>query len=206
MSDPFLGEIRTVGFDFAPTGWALCAGQLMAISQNAALFSLLGVNFGGNGTTNFQLPDLQGRSAVGTGNGTGLSPIIIGEKNGVENVTLTNQTLPSHTHTSTTASYPASLSGSISIPATTTTTGATNTPGITAVLGPATSAGHPATVYNTSAANTNLLPFTATLTGTVNPGTSQIGLTGSGLPIPIRNPYLGLTCIIALAGIFPSRG
>lgn len=75
MSDPYLGEIRMVGFTFAPSGWATCQGQTMPISQNSALFSLLGTTYGGDGVNTFKLPDLKGRSPVGTGNGLGLSPI-----------------------------------------------------------------------------------------------------------------------------------
>jgi microcystin-dependent protein len=78
MSDPFLGEIRMVGFNFNPVGWALCNGQLLPIAQNSALFALLGTTFGGNGTTTFGLPDFRGRGPVGMGNGPGLTPIVQG--------------------------------------------------------------------------------------------------------------------------------
>lgn len=80
--DPYLGEIRMVGFNFAPAGWALCQGQTLAISANQALFAVLGVQFGGNGTTNFQLPDLQGRMPLGQGDGIGLPPYIVGADGG----------------------------------------------------------------------------------------------------------------------------
>jgi microcystin-dependent protein len=99
MSDQFLGEIRQVGFNFPPSGWAQCDGQLMAISQNTALFSLLGTNFGGNGTTNFALPNLQGNVSVGIGQGNGLSQYVIGEQTGTETVTLLQSEMPSHNHT-----------------------------------------------------------------------------------------------------------
>ena len=85
--DPFLGEIRMVGFNFAPSGWALCNGQTMSIQQYAALFSLLGTTYGGNGTTNFNLPNLQGRVPIHPGSGAGLSPYVIGQNGGTENVT-----------------------------------------------------------------------------------------------------------------------
>src|ERR1700710_2907926 len=101
MSDPYLGEIRMAGFNFAPVGWALCWGQTISIAQNQALFSLLGVSFGGNGTTNFNLPDLRSRSPVGTGQGPGLTAIEIGQLSGSENVTLTLGNMPSHTHAAT---------------------------------------------------------------------------------------------------------
>src|SRR5208283_4162210 len=87
--EPFLGEISPVAFSFAPQGWALCNGQLLPISQNQALFALLGTTFGGNGTTNFALPDLRGRIATAFGQGTGLAPHTLGESSGQETHTLT---------------------------------------------------------------------------------------------------------------------
>src|SRR5579863_10316349 len=98
MSDQYLGESRMVGFNFAPTGWALCNGQIMSISQNTALFSLLGTTYGGNGTSTFALPDLRGRRVVGAGQGPGLSLHDLGEMGGEESVTLIVSQLPIHTH------------------------------------------------------------------------------------------------------------
>jgi microcystin-dependent protein len=98
MSDPFIGEIRMFGGNFAPAGWALCEGQLLAISENDALFTLIGTTYGGDGQTTFALPDLRGRLPIHAGTGPGLSPRTIGEQDGVENVTLTNPQLPLHTH------------------------------------------------------------------------------------------------------------
>jgi microcystin-dependent protein len=98
MSSPFLGEIRVVGFNFAPRGWATCDGQLLPISQSTALFSLLGTTFGGNGTTNFGLPNFQGIVPVGSGSGAGLSPYSIGETGGTSTETITPATMPAHTH------------------------------------------------------------------------------------------------------------
>jgi microcystin-dependent protein len=98
MSTPFLGEIRAFGFGFAPRGWALCNGQTLPINQNTALFSLLGINYGGNGTSNFQLPNLQSSVAIHVGTGTGLMPYAIGQTGGVENVTLTQGQMPTHGH------------------------------------------------------------------------------------------------------------
>jgi microcystin-dependent protein len=96
--EPFLGQIQAFGFNFAPRGWAKCDGTLLAISQNQALFSLLGTQFGGDGRTTFALPDLRGRSIVHAGQGAGLSPIQIGQKGGQENVTLNTNNLPPHNH------------------------------------------------------------------------------------------------------------
>ena len=99
MSDFFLGTIRLVGFDFAPVDWALCQGQALSIAENAALFSLLGTYFGGDGVNTFNLPDLRGRVALGQGQGPGLSNYVQGQAGGVEGVALTAGQAPSHRHT-----------------------------------------------------------------------------------------------------------
>ncbi len=98
MAEPFLGEIRLFAFNFAPVGWAFCSGQLLSISQNTALFALLGTFYGGNGVNTFALPDLQSRIAVGQGQGAGLSPYVIGQAGGSEGITLAESEMPSHTH------------------------------------------------------------------------------------------------------------
>lgn len=98
MSEPFVGEIRMFAGNFAPRGWAFCDGQLLAVSQNDALFSLLGTIYGGDGRTTFGLPDLRGRIPLHQGTGPGLSPRRLGSKGGAENVTLTTNQLASHTH------------------------------------------------------------------------------------------------------------
>ena len=99
MSNPYIGEIRMFGGNFAPAGWAMCQGQIMAISQNDTLFNLIGTTYGGDGQETFGLPDLQGRAPVHMGQGPGISQNYqIGEKAGVETVTLTTQQIPIHTH------------------------------------------------------------------------------------------------------------
>src|SRR5215469_7252148 len=98
MSSPFVGEIRMAGFNFAPTGWAQCNGQVLPISQNTALFSLLGTNFGGDGKSNFGLPNMPGRVPLQWGQGPGLSDRIIGEADGEATVTLNTSDVPAHTH------------------------------------------------------------------------------------------------------------
>ena len=98
MSEPFVGEIRMFAGNFAPRGWAFCDGQLLAVSQNDALFSLLGTIYGGDGRTTFGLPDLRGRIPIHAGSGPGLSPRRLGSKGGAEKVTLTVNQLPSHNH------------------------------------------------------------------------------------------------------------
>lgn len=99
QADPYLGEIRCFGFNFAPKGWAVAAGQIMAISQNTALFALLGTTYGGDGQTTFALPDLRGRVIIGYGQGAGLSDHFIGEQGGSETTTLTVAQMPAHSHT-----------------------------------------------------------------------------------------------------------
>lgn len=98
MADPFVGEIRAFPFNFAPKGWALCNGQLLPLTQNTALFSLLGTNYGGDGKSTFGLPDLQGRVAIHPGQGPGLSWHDLGEEGGVEFVTLLESEIPAHAH------------------------------------------------------------------------------------------------------------
>jgi microcystin-dependent protein len=98
MADPFVGEIRIFGFNFAPLGWALCDGQLLPIAQNTALFSLLGTSFGGDGRSTFGLPNFQGAVAVDQGQGAGLSPYNVGQSGGSSAVTVQTPQLPAHTH------------------------------------------------------------------------------------------------------------
>ena len=98
MADPFVAEIRIFPFNFAPKGWAWCDGQLMPLSQNTALFSLLGTTYGGNGKSNFALPDLQGRAPMHPGQGPGLSLHDLGETGGSETVTLLESEIPAHNH------------------------------------------------------------------------------------------------------------
>ena len=181
MSDPFLGEIRMVGFNFAPRGWAQCQGQLMAISQNTALFSLLGTMYGGDGRVTFGLPDFQGRSPVGMGQGPGLSPIDQGEKAGTENVTLTVVNMPTHNHPTM-----VQVAGAPSSPV--------NTPSASnSVLGASGAGQGQAAIWSTE------------LTSPVQMSGVQAGLAGGNQPFPTRNPYLGINFCIAVEGIFPSR-
>jgi len=98
MADQFLGEVRCVGFNFPPAGWAFCDGQLMSIAQNTALFSLLGTFYGGDGKSTFALPNLQGNVAIAQGQGGGLSPRFIGEASGAANVILSQSQMPTHNH------------------------------------------------------------------------------------------------------------
>lgn len=187
MSEPFLGEIRMVGFNFNPRGWAFCNGALIGIAQNSALFSLLGTTFGGNGQTTFGLPDYRGRSPVGQGQGPGLAAITQGEMAGAENISLTLAQLPMH--------VPAVVVN-VAIPAVTTSANVAATPSTTSHLGPVAAGGRPGTLYSTDPTDTTLAPFAAQVT--VSP-------VGGSQPVPLRNPFLGTNFIIALEGIFPSR-
>jgi microcystin-dependent protein len=98
MAQPYVGEIRMFAGNFAPAGWAMCAGQLMPIAENDTLFTLIGTTYGGDGQETFGLPDLQGRIPIHQGTGPGLSSYVIGEKAGTESVTLTTQQMPTHNH------------------------------------------------------------------------------------------------------------
>ncbi|WP_188036706.1 phage tail protein [Pseudomonas sp. EZ-C24] len=194
MSDPFLGEIRMFAGTYAPRGWALCQGQLLPIVQNQALFSLLGTYYGGNGTTNFALPDLRGRAAIGTGQGPALSQIDLGESSGSEAVTLTANNIPQ---------VPVNLAAvkaTVAVPAFSGDADS-NLPASNRVLAKSVDAdgsGVNVSIFSESAADTALTAFQAPLTGSATAG-------GSSLPISVRNPSLGVNMIIAVEGIYPSR-
>ena len=182
MSNPYLGEIRCFGFNFAPVGWAMCNGQLLPISQDTALFSLLGTTYGGNGTSNFALPNLQGQIPMHWGNGTGLSPTVIGEAQGTSTVTVTSSALPQHTHTLT--AYVTAPGGAPERLA---------SPDLaTSYIGPS----NPDAIYLTG-------PTAGQINTSFNP--AVIGTTGSGLAHDNMQPYLVLNFCIALQGVFPSR-
>ncbi len=175
-STPYLGGIFMFAGNFAPRGFALCQGQLMSISQNTALFSILGTTYGGDGIQTFALPDLRGRAPVGAGNGPGLSPVTLGELAGTQNATILTSNLPAHTH---------SLNAS-------TSAGTQPLPTGNVLASVQDSQGGQSTAYINAAPNTPMAP-------------TSIGQTGNGLPISIQSPYLGLNFIIATQGVFPSR-
>lgn len=173
--EAFLGEIRWVAFNFTPTGWAPCAGQLLQINQNQALFALLGTIYGGDGRTTFGLPDLRGRVQIGQGAGPGLTPRNIGDVGGEEAVTLTVDQMPAHSH-----------------PALATTNTATSDSPTGRILANVSADGPDPKIYSSS-------------TGNVSLGPSAIGAVGGGQPHDNMPPFLTLNCIIAVQGIFPSR-
>jgi len=175
----FLGTIQTFAFPFNPSGWQQCNGQLLSIAQSTALFSLIGTTYGGNGQTNFALPNLQGRVPLCQGNGLGLTPRVMGEMAGTESQTLLISNMPQHTHV---------LNAS-----TTAADGSTPANTFLANANGADNLGNPVTVQIYGpAANT-----------TMNPG--SIGTTGSSLPFSIMPPFLVINFCIAMVGIFPSR-
>jgi microcystin-dependent protein len=181
MSNPFVAEIRIFPFNFAPVGWAMCNGQLLPISQNTALFSLLGTNFGGDGKSTFGLPNFQGSVPIGWGQGPGLSVRSVGESGGAATVTLLQTELPSHAHTL----------------VATTTTGTTATSNanqlaLASAGGSKQSAGSVAVFYSSAGVNTALAP-------------NAIGISGQSVPHNNMMPYLGLNFCIALQGVFPAR-
>lgn len=187
----FLGSIFSFGFNFAPAQWLQTNGQLLAIQQNSALFSLLGTYYGGNGTTNFQLPNLQGRSPFSMGAGAGLTPRVIGEYFGQETVTvpLTANNLPQHNHTLAASN---TVSDSLTqAPASGWTLGAaaSNSGGRTPVI-------TPVNMYNAVA---------VTPQGAVQ--SAATSTTGNGQPVQIGTipPALCINFCIAMLGIFPSR-
>lgn len=177
MAQPYLGEIRVFAGNFAPRSYAFCAGQLLSIAQNDALYALLGTTYGGDGVTTFGLPDLRGRTPLGQGQGPGLTNRVLGEKAGTETVTLSTAQMPAHQH----SVIAANTTATTSLPA-------------GAFLGVA---GNEGLMYiDTTAAPAE-----------VNATLPADTLTNSGGSQPHDNlmPFLTLNYIIALAGIFPSQ-
>ena len=173
MSDPFVAEIRMFAGNFAPTGWALCNGQLLPISQNTALFSLLGTYYGGDGKSTFALPNLQGSTPVGQGQGSGLSEYFLGQQGGSQFVTLLQSEMPVHNHFMT--AYQDDLAD-------------VNIPSPAVILGASAGLNLYATTSNTQ------MNFAAD------------SIAGASLPHNNMMPYLTVTFIIAMQGVFPPRG
>ena len=174
MSNPFLAEIRIFTGNFAPKGWALCDGQLMAISQNTALFSLLGTTYGGNGTSNFALPNLQGCAPMQAGQGPGLSLRDLGETAGEQTVTLLQTEMPGHSHGAMAA-----------------TSGGQPGPGNNA-WGSGLKTAAPLYAASNAPSNVQMNAFALSIAGGSQPHNNLM-------------PFLGLTFIIALQGVFPAR-
>lgn len=182
MSSPFVAEIRVFPFNFAPRGWAMCNGQLMAISQNTALFSLLGTTYGGDGKSTFALPNFQGNVPMHHGQGPGLTPRDLGEMSGVEFVTLLETEMPQHTHNLSAANTQATTPNpSGAVLARGNYDDGTN-------LGPA-----PTYIPAASANPKTIMSSFAS------------GVAGGGQPHNNMAPYLTLNFCIALQGVFPAR-
>ncbi len=171
-----IAEIRLFAGNFAPRNWAFCAGQILPIAQNTALFSLLGTTYGGNGQTTFALPDFRGRVAVGTGQGPGLPSITLGQVAGEVAHTLITTEIPAHNHTL--GAHNNDLANQ------------SNPTGN--FLGVGQTGGQTLNMYSSVAPNTTL-------------NQAEIGLTGGSQPHNNMQPYLGMNYIICLFGIFPSR-
>ena len=180
MSNPFVAEIRMFAGNFAPTGWAQCNGQLMSISQNTALFSLLGTTYGGDGKTTFALPNLQGSAPMQPGQGPGLSLRDLGEIGGEQAVTLITTEMPGHSH----------FFSCVTDRGNTTAAGATSCLG-TATAGPPNQA-IKGFLYSSNAPAAQMDPFSTSVSG-------------GSLPHNNLMPYLTVTFIIALQGVFPPR-
>ncbi len=177
--ETYLGTICAFGFNFAPYGWAFCQGQILPISQYAALFSLLGTSYGGNGTSTFGLPNLQSNVAIHMGQLTGGSNYSIGETGGASSVTLNSSNLPPHIHT-----VVFTLNSNNTTKSTSNPSGAF--PGLEGTVKP----------YNAA--------FTPSVT--MKPPTITLGNSGGGSPVSIIDPSLVMNYCIAMQGIFPTRG
>lgn len=181
MSDQFVAEIRIFPFNFPPTGWAFCDGQILPISQNTALFSLLGTVYGGDGKSNFALPNLQGRTPMHPDQGPGLSFRVLGEESGSPTVTLLQTEMPVHTHGQSNTTVASSFDGDNQDP--------------TGAIWAVPSADRGLIVYDSAPAVNNKVPMSP----------FALSITGGSLPHNNMQPYLGLTFCIALQGIYPPR-
>jgi microcystin-dependent protein len=179
MSSPFVAEIRIFGFNFAPTGWAQCNGQLLPISQNTALFSLLGTYYGGDGKSTFALPNFEGNVPLNQGQGPGLTDRVLGETSGSASITLLSSEMPIHNH---------NFVGATENATTVTSSGNQLANGFTGNL----QGNVQAKMYSTANSNAQM-------------NVNAIGITGSSLPHNNMMPFITLNFCIALQGIFPPR-
>lgn len=185
MSEPFLGQITCYGCNFPPTQWLLCAGQLLPISQFSALFSLLGTQYGGNGTTNFALPNLQGNVPIGQGQGPALSDRVMGETGGEVDVTLTTPTTPPHNH----AFVAANVQGT----------------GMNATAGQMLAQGYAPGSGKGGGGGPTINNFATTANSVALSPSALTPFPGGSQPHNNMQPSLALNWCIATAGIYPSR-
>ncbi|WP_299432680.1 tail fiber protein [uncultured Aquimarina sp.] len=191
-----IGEVRMFGGNFAPRAWAFCEGQLLAISQNTALFSILGTTYGGDGRTSFALPDLRGRVPIGPGHGPGLSTRKLGQRGGTETNTLTILNMPSHNHV---AGFGPNSAANVSIPVLADAADVAD-PSNATLATSEDGNGAEVKTYSNGSADATLQPFTAPLAGSVD-----VGQTGGSQPFQNMQPWLSTYYIICLQGVFPSR-
>ena len=206
MSDPFLGEIKYVGFNFAPQGYSTCQGQLVPVQQYAALYALLGTQYGGNGTTTFGLPNLSGRAALGQGQLPGGGTYQMGQTAGTETMTLNTANLPAHVHPATFTNGTFTNTGSSLTANAGKGTTATPAAGLQLSRGVDGDSDPNAVPFIYAPANTGAQVALGgvNVAGTVA-GTVTVGATGSNSAFSIRDPYQVVNAIIAMVGIFPSR-
>lgn len=204
--NPFIGEVCTFTFSYCPQGFINADGRTLPIQQHQALFALMGFRYGGDGKTTFGIPNLTGRSIIGTGvanSATGISAVALGSTRGTENVTLTVANLPSHSHS---ASFtPTSNSSPVQINVST-QTGALQVP----VSGSMLAAGNAplnssATIYSNGSAQSGTVPLGGVVGGIFSGGTVAIGNTGGNASVPNIPPQIGLTQCIAETGVYPMQ-
>jgi microcystin-dependent protein len=174
--EPFLGDVIAVGYDFCPRGWMSAEGQILPISSNTALFSLIGTIYGGNGTSTFALPDLRGRAAMGQGSGPGLTPRSQGQMIGVEATTLTTNQMPNHSHAVNANNLDGNLPG----------------PGAKLLAAAPPSGVGSETIYSDQGPTVTMSPL-------------MIGISGQNQPFNVEDPALVMRYCIAMQGVFPSR-
>jgi microcystin-dependent protein len=192
--EPFIGEIRWVGSNFCPQGWAAADGQSLPIADNEALFSLIGTTFGGDGQTTFALPDLRGRGSVHSGNG-----IVQGQTSGLEQRTLAASQLPSHSHAATTDLAGVAVSSVLYGSAAAATT---DSPGGAAVA----VTKRQAPIYAAGTPDQAMADGSVLSTAVGGRATTTLEATDSGTAaVPVRDPYLGMKACISLFGVYPSR-
>ena len=176
-ANPLLGEMMLFAGNFCPRGWTQANGSLLPISQNTALFSILGTTYGGDGRTTFGIPDLQGRAPIGDGNGAGLNPIRLGQKGGASSTVITEAQMPSHTHVGRLAAHPTDADSNQPV----------------------------RNGFARASTGTNVYKGGALPNNFMNGGSVRIDSAGSGQAISTQSPFLGMRWCIATQGVFPSR-
>lgn len=209
-SEPFIGQIMMFAGNFAPAGWAQCDGQLLAINQNAAMFSILGTMFGGDGETTFGLPDLRGRSPVHQGSGPGLPTATMGQKGGATSFSLNTNNLPNHSHSATasiTSTAVSTLSGLSATLYGANVSGDKHLPGGNALASKSRTNIYSSDDVPNVAMHTDSIEINGGTVNTTVTSTSSvsIGNTGGNQAVSHRSPYQVVNFIIALDGFYPSQ-